>query len=95
MIGLDLAYNLHAAFGNWFPGSKPLFAQAINKIMKVLLLSWKLLICYCYESCICGLAAPVCAARFVDLYIFSIWSGQPSSLCVEGACTERAAALFF
>nr|XP_024363679.1 pre-mRNA-processing-splicing factor 8A isoform X1 [Physcomitrium patens] len=34
MIGLDLAYNLHAAFGNWFPGSKPLFAQAINKIMK-------------------------------------------------------------
>ena len=36
MIGLDLAYNLHSAFGNWFPGSKPLFAQAINKIMKVL-----------------------------------------------------------
>lgn len=35
MIGLDLAYNLHSAFGNWFPGSKPLFAQAINKIMKV------------------------------------------------------------
>ncbi|XP_010063538.2 pre-mRNA-processing-splicing factor 8A [Eucalyptus grandis] len=34
MIGLDLAYNLHSAFGNWFPGSKPLFAQAMNKIMK-------------------------------------------------------------
>lgn len=34
MIGLDLAYTLHAAFGNWFPGSTPLFAQAINKIMK-------------------------------------------------------------
>lgn len=24
MIGLDLAYNLHSAFGNGFPGSKPL-----------------------------------------------------------------------
>lgn len=35
MIGLDLAYNLHSAFGNWFPGSKPLLAQAMNKIMKV------------------------------------------------------------
>lgn len=39
MIGLDLAYNLHSAFGNWFPGSKPLLAQAMNKIMKVI---------YCY-----------------------------------------------
>ncbi|KAF6154773.1 hypothetical protein GIB67_032385 [Kingdonia uniflora] len=39
MIGIDLAYNLHAAFGNWFPGSKPLLAQATNKIMKVLLLA--------------------------------------------------------
>lgn len=35
MIGIDLAYNLHSAFGNWFPGSKPLLAQAMNKIMKV------------------------------------------------------------
>ncbi|KAM0034799.1 putative ribonuclease H-like superfamily, PRP8 domain IV core, pre-mRNA-processing-splicing factor 8 [Helianthus debilis subsp. tardiflorus] len=34
MIGLDLAYNLHSAFGNWFPGSKPLLAQAMIKIMK-------------------------------------------------------------
>ncbi|CAL9773912.1 unnamed protein product [Musa acuminata subsp. burmannicoides] len=34
MIGLDFAYNLHSAFGNWFPGSKPLLAQAMNKIMK-------------------------------------------------------------
>nr|AOM73720.1 ms4b-like protein [Brassica oleracea] len=34
MIGLDLAFNLHSAFGNWFPGSKPLLAQAMNKIMK-------------------------------------------------------------
>ncbi|XWS16478.1 hypothetical protein CRYUN_Cryun34aG0091300 [Craigia yunnanensis] len=34
MIGLDLAYNLHSAFGNWFPGSTPLLAQAMNKIMK-------------------------------------------------------------
>ncbi|TXG63949.1 hypothetical protein EZV62_010943 [Acer yangbiense] len=34
MIGLDLAYNLHAAFGNWFPKSKPLLNKAMNKIMK-------------------------------------------------------------
>lgn len=40
MIGLDLAYNLHSAFGNWFPGSKPLLAQAMNKIMKVIQLQF-------------------------------------------------------
>jgi hypothetical protein len=34
MIGIDLAYNLHSAFGNWFPGSKPLIQQAMAKIMK-------------------------------------------------------------
>jgi hypothetical protein len=27
MIGIDLAYNLHSSFGNWFPGSKPLIIQ--------------------------------------------------------------------
>ena len=34
LIGIDLAYNLHSAFGNWFPGLKPLLSQAMNKIMK-------------------------------------------------------------
>ncbi|KAL5711925.1 Pre-mRNA-processing-splicing factor 8A [Ranunculus cassubicifolius] len=34
VIGIDLAYNVHSAFGNWFPGSQPLLAQAMNKIMK-------------------------------------------------------------
>lgn len=34
MIALDLAYNLHSAFGNWFPGCKPLIHQAMAKIMK-------------------------------------------------------------
>jgi pre-mRNA-processing factor 8 len=34
MIGIDLAYNLHASFGNWFPGAKPLIQQAMAKIMK-------------------------------------------------------------
>ena len=34
MIASDLAYNLHYVFGNWFPGSKPLLDQAMNKIMK-------------------------------------------------------------
>lgn len=27
MIGIDLAYNLHSSFGNWFPGCKPLIIQ--------------------------------------------------------------------
>ena len=35
MIGVDLAYNLHSAFGNWFAGIKPLIIQALAKIMKV------------------------------------------------------------
>eukprot|EP00921_Rhytidocystis_pertsovi_P010156 GHVQ01016254.1.p1 GENE.GHVQ01016254.1~~GHVQ01016254.1.p1 ORF type:complete len:1389 (-),score=164.53 GHVQ01016254.1:542-4489(-) len=34
LIGLDLAYNLHSGFGNWFPGVKPLLQKAMNKIMK-------------------------------------------------------------
>jgi pre-mRNA-processing factor 8 len=34
LIAIDMAYNMHAAFGNWFPGSKALTLQAINKIMK-------------------------------------------------------------
>ena len=27
LIGIDLAYNLHAAYGNWFQGAKPLINQ--------------------------------------------------------------------
>ena len=23
MIGIDICYNLHSAFGNWFPGAQP------------------------------------------------------------------------
>ena len=34
MVGLDLAYNLHAAYGNYIPGMKPLATQAMAKIMK-------------------------------------------------------------
>ena len=34
LIGLDLAYNVQSAFGNWFPGGKPLIQQAMAKIMK-------------------------------------------------------------
>jgi pre-mRNA-processing factor 8 len=34
LIGIDLAYNLHSAFGIWFPGSKPLIQQAMAKVMK-------------------------------------------------------------
>ena len=35
MIGIDLAYNLHLTFGNWFPRSKPLLQLAVNEIMQV------------------------------------------------------------
>lgn len=35
MVGVDLAYNLHSAYGNWFPGLKPLVIKAMSKIMKV------------------------------------------------------------
>eukprot|EP01059_Diplonema_ambulator_P028161 TRINITY_DN46898_c0_g1_i1.p1 TRINITY_DN46898_c0_g1~~TRINITY_DN46898_c0_g1_i1.p1 ORF type:complete len:2356 (+),score=890.26 TRINITY_DN46898_c0_g1_i1:207-7070(+) len=34
LIAVDLAYNLHSAFGSWFPGLKALVGQAMNKIMK-------------------------------------------------------------
>ncbi|KAJ3320388.1 Pre-mRNA-processing-splicing factor 8 [Boothiomyces sp. JEL0866] len=34
MVGVDIGYNLHSAYGNWFPGMKPLVQQAMAKIMK-------------------------------------------------------------
>ena len=34
MVDIDLAYNLWSAYGNWFPGMKPLIEQAMMKIMK-------------------------------------------------------------
>ncbi|KAI9583820.1 pre-mRNA-processing-splicing factor 8 [Glossina fuscipes] len=34
LIAIDLAYNLHSAYGNWFPGCKTLIQQAMAKIMK-------------------------------------------------------------
>lgn len=34
MICIDLAYNYYSAYGNWFPGLKPLVTQAMAKIMK-------------------------------------------------------------
>ena len=34
LVAVDLAYNLHSAFGNWFPGCKPLVQQAMAKVMK-------------------------------------------------------------
>ncbi|KAJ9092119.1 Pre-mRNA-processing-splicing factor 8 [Naganishia friedmannii] len=34
LIAIDLAYNLHSAYGNWAPGFKPLVTQAMGKIMK-------------------------------------------------------------
>ena len=34
MIGIDLAYNLYSAYGQYFPGLKQLIQQAMAKIMK-------------------------------------------------------------
>lgn len=34
LIGIDLCYNMHSAYGNWIPGMKPLIQQSMNKIMK-------------------------------------------------------------
>ncbi|KAK2072313.1 hypothetical protein P8C59_006673 [Phyllachora maydis] len=34
MIGIDLAYNLYSAYGQYFPGLKMLMQQAMAKIMK-------------------------------------------------------------
>ncbi|RKP02105.1 hypothetical protein CXG81DRAFT_11192 [Caulochytrium protostelioides] len=34
MVGVDLAYNIYAAYGNWFPGLKPLMQQAMAKMIK-------------------------------------------------------------
>merc|ERR1739838_1210140 len=34
LVAIDLAYNLHSAYGNWFPGCKTLIQQAMAKIMK-------------------------------------------------------------
>lgn len=34
LIAVDLAYNVSAAYGNWFPGVKTLVSKALAKIMK-------------------------------------------------------------
>ncbi|PJF18143.1 hypothetical protein PSACC_02043, partial [Paramicrosporidium saccamoebae] len=34
MVGIDLAYNMYSAYGNWLPGMKPLLQQAMGKIIK-------------------------------------------------------------
>ncbi|KAI3617313.1 hypothetical protein CBS9595_003222 [Malassezia furfur] len=34
LIGIDLAYNMHSAYGSYIPGSKALLQQAMAKIMK-------------------------------------------------------------
>ena len=32
MVGIDICYNLHSAFGNWFPGSKTLILQVYGEV---------------------------------------------------------------
>ena len=34
LIAINLTYNLHSTFSNWFPGAKPLIQQVMAKIMK-------------------------------------------------------------
>jgi hypothetical protein len=90
MIGLDLAYNLHSAFGNWFPGSKPLFAQAINKIMKV---------CFHfgsrrYVSMLNAVLLHRCGRMCFYSYVFPYDTGKSCPLRAERACKEGSTALF-
>ena len=59
MVGIDLAYNLHSAFGNWFPGIKPLLIQAMAKIMKA-----RVCVCVCARACVC---VRVCVCVFVAM----------------------------
>ena len=59
MVGIDLAYNLHSAFGNWFPGGKPLIRMAMAKARA--LPSCAALRCrsntFCCRSCKCALCS--------------------------------------
>eukprot|EP00388_Colpodella_angusta_P001693 GDKJ01005198.1.p1 GENE.GDKJ01005198.1~~GDKJ01005198.1.p1 ORF type:complete len:1781 (+),score=460.13 GDKJ01005198.1:1-5343(+) len=34
LVGVDLAYNVHSAYGHWTPGMKPFMQKAMAKIMK-------------------------------------------------------------
>lgn len=34
LVGVDLAYSMHSAYGSWIPGMKPLVHRAMAKIMK-------------------------------------------------------------
>lgn len=49
MIGIDLAYNLHSSFGNWFPGAKPLIIQVRRRLR-----------CLGRGCCRAGLVVPIC-----------------------------------
>lgn len=51
MIVVDLAYNLYSAFGNWFPGVKPLIRMAMAKVGCFLCL---LGFCHTRECCCHG-----------------------------------------
>lgn len=34
LVTFDLAYNMFAGYGNWFPGSKPLMQQVMQKLLR-------------------------------------------------------------
>ncbi len=34
LVSFDLAYNMFAGYGNWFPGSKPLLQQVMQKLLR-------------------------------------------------------------
>ncbi len=34
LVAVDLAYNLHSAYGNWIPEIRPVVLQTMNKVMK-------------------------------------------------------------
>jgi hypothetical protein len=87
MIGLDLAYNLHSAFGNWFPGSKPLLQQAMNKIMKVMIM----LIVTNLALLVIFLHCTRCPIQLMSLIFLTVKS---CLVCAEGENTEGSPVVF-
>ncbi|GMH15919.1 hypothetical protein Nepgr_017760 [Nepenthes gracilis] len=85
MVGIDLVYNLHSAFGNWFPGLKPPLAQAMNKIKKVyycvsfLPFNYTMYIQLINESAeVLTLFAYFCAVKSSSLCCLHLCSSEPT-----------------
>lgn len=60
MIGVDLAYNLYSAYGQYFPGLKALVQQGMGKIMKANPARVKL---YPSNLCVTNVVQIICPPR--------------------------------